>query len=74
MGIFVIYIGIIRPLSCFDCKNFKVSLVIKIVKFNRIKNMAHLVTLVFHVNMITCQNLNLRHFYYIFVKKLILKN
>jgi hypothetical protein len=65
MGVFVIYMG---PLSCFDCINFKVSLVIKIIKFNRIKNMAHLVTLVFHVNAITCQIFNLQHFYSIFAK------
>jgi len=36
MGIFIIYIGIIRSLSCFDCINFKISLVIKIINFNGI--------------------------------------
>ncbi len=51
MGIFLIYIVIIGPLSCFDCTNFKTSLVIKIINFDEIKNMAHLIMLViFHVN------------------------
>jgi hypothetical protein len=36
--------------------------------------MAYLVTLVFHVNVITCRKLNLQHFYCIFVKKPIFKN
>jgi hypothetical protein len=34
MTIFIIYIGIIRSLSCFDYTNFKFSLVIKIINFN----------------------------------------
>jgi len=51
MGTFIIYIVIIGPLSCFDCINFKASLVIKIINFNKIQNMAHLIMLViFHVN------------------------
>ncbi len=55
MNIFIVYIGIIGPLSCFDCINFKVSLVIKIINFNGIKNTAHLAMLViFHVNVIIC--------------------
>jgi hypothetical protein len=55
VGIFIIYIGIIKSLSHFDCTNFKVSLVIKIINSNEIKNMAHLTMLViFHVNVITC--------------------
>jgi hypothetical protein len=55
MGIFIIYIGIIGPLSHFDCINFKVSLVIKIINFNGIENMAHLIMIfIFHVNVITC--------------------
>jgi len=62
MGIFIIYIGIIRSLSCFDCTNFKISLVIKIISFNGIKNMAHLPMLViFHVNVITYHNFDLSH-------------
>jgi hypothetical protein len=36
MGMFRVYIGIIKPLSCFDCINFKVSLVIKLINFNEI--------------------------------------
>ncbi len=36
MGIFIVYIGIVGPLSCFDCINFKDSLVIKIIDYNRI--------------------------------------
>ncbi len=70
MGIFILVIGIIEPLSHFDCSKIKVSLVIKIIKFNQIKNMVHLVMLViFHMNVITCQNFNLPHIYYIFVRK-----
>jgi hypothetical protein len=34
MDIFIIYIGIIGPLFCFDCTNFEASLVIKIINFN----------------------------------------
>ncbi len=34
MDIFIIYIGIIGPLSCFDCTNFKIPLVINIINFN----------------------------------------
>ncbi len=37
MNIFIVYIGIIRPLFCFDCTNLKVLLVIKIINFNVIK-------------------------------------
>jgi hypothetical protein len=70
MGIFIGYIGIIRPLFHFDYITFKVSLVIKIMNFNEIKKMAHLTMLViFHVNMITYQIFNLPHIYYIFVEK-----
>ncbi len=36
MNIFTIYIGIIKPLFCFDCTNFKVSVIIKIINFNEI--------------------------------------
>ncbi len=54
MGIFIICIDIIGPVSRFDCSNFKVS-----INFDEIKNMVHLVIFViFHVNMITCQNCN----------------
>ncbi len=62
VSIFVEHIGIIRPLSCFDCTNFKVSLVITIFKNNRIWNMTHLAMFViFHMNVITCQIFNLSH-------------
>jgi len=72
---FIIYIGIIRPLSHVDFINVKVSLIIKIFNLNGIKNMAHLAMLViFHVNVITCENFNLPHIYYIFAKKLIFWN
>jgi hypothetical protein len=55
MHIFIIYVGIIGPLACFDYINFKVSLVIKIIHFNEIEKMAHLPMLVIiHVNVITC--------------------
>jgi hypothetical protein len=54
MNIFIIYIGVIRSMSCFDYTNFKVSLVIKIINFNGIKKMTHLAMFViFHVNVIT---------------------
>jgi len=71
MNIFKIYIGIIRPLFNFDCINFKASLVIKIINFNGIKKRAHLAMLViFHVNVIICQNFNLPHICHIFVEKI----
>ncbi len=70
MDIFILYIGIIKPLSYFDCTNFKGSLIIKVISFNEIKNMAHLAMLViFHVNVINCQNLNLSHISHIFAKR-----
>jgi hypothetical protein len=70
MDIFIIYIGIIRSLFCFDYTNFKISLVTKIISFNGIKNMAHLAMLViFHVNMIIYHNFNLLDIYYIFVEE-----
>ncbi len=70
MGIFIVYIGIIKPLSRFDYITFKVSLVIKIMNFNGILKMAHLAVLViFHVNVITYQIFNLPHIYHIFVEK-----
>jgi hypothetical protein len=56
MNIFILHIGIIGPLSHFDCNNFKASLVIKIKKFNDNLKMVHLAKLViFHVNVNTCQ-------------------
>jgi hypothetical protein len=71
MGIFIVYIDKIRPLFHFDRTKFKVSLDIKIINCNGIKNMAHLVMLViFHVNVITCQNFNLPHIYCIFAEKI----
>jgi hypothetical protein len=70
MNIFIVYIGIIGPLFCFDYTNFKVSLVIKIINFNGIKKMTCQVMLVtFHVNVIICQNFNLPHIYCIFDEK-----
>jgi hypothetical protein len=69
MSIFIVYIGIIRPLFCFDRINFKVSLVIKMINFNEIKKMAHLTMLdIFSVNVIICQKINLLHIYCIFIK------
>jgi hypothetical protein len=49
MNIFIIYISIIGPQSCFDYTNFRVSLVIKIINLNEIKNMAHLTLLVIYI-------------------------
>ncbi len=70
MGSFIVYIGIIGPLSHFDYTNFKFLLVIQIMNFNGIKNMAHpAMLIVFHVNMITCQNFNLPHIYCIFIEE-----
>jgi hypothetical protein len=70
MSIFIVYIGIIRPLFRFDYTNFKVSWVIKIMIFNEIFKMAPLAMLfIFHMNVITCQNYDLPHIFYIFVKK-----
>jgi hypothetical protein len=70
MGTLIIYIGIIRPLFCFDYTNFKVSLIIRIINFNGIKKMDHLVMLIiFHVNVIICQIFNFPHIYHIFVGK-----
>jgi hypothetical protein len=70
-NIFIIYIGIIGPHSHFDCINFKVSLVIKIINFNEIKKMAHLAMFVIlNVDVISCQNFNLPHIYHIFAQKL----
>ncbi len=72
MNIFIIYIGIIRPLFCFDCTNFKASLVIKIINFNEIKKMVDLaMVVIFHVNAIICPNFNLPHIYHIFAEKFI---
>ncbi len=56
-----------RPQFCFDCTNFRASLVTKMINFNEIKKMAHLVMLViFHVDVISCQNfkytIHLSHF------------
>ncbi len=42
MGIFIIYIGKIRPLFHFDYTNVKASLIIKIINFKGINKMAHL--------------------------------
>jgi hypothetical protein len=70
MNIFIIYIGIIGPKFHFDYINFRVSLVIKIINFNEIKKMAHLVMLViFYVDVIFCKTFNLPHIYHIFAEK-----
>jgi hypothetical protein len=70
INIFIGYIGIIGSLSHFDYINFKASLIIKIINFNGVLKMAHLVMLViFHVNVIIDQNFNLPHIYHIFVEK-----
>jgi hypothetical protein len=70
MGIFIIYIGIIGPLFRFAYTNFQISLLIKIIKFNGIKNMARLIMfIIFHVNAITCQFFNLSNVYCIFIEK-----
>jgi hypothetical protein len=70
MNIFIIHIGIVGPLSCFNYINFKASLIIKIINSNEIFKMAHLVMLVvFHVNVIICQIFNLPNIYHIFVKE-----
>jgi len=72
MNIFMVYIGIIGPmLSHFDCTNFKVLLVIKIINFNEnLKNTHLLMLVIFHVNVITCQNIYLPHIYRIFNEKI----
>jgi hypothetical protein len=68
MTIFIVYISIIGPLFCFDYTNFEASLVIKIMNFNKIKKLAHLVMhVIFHVNVITCQIFNLSHIYHFFL-------
>jgi hypothetical protein len=68
MSIFIVYIGIIGPLSHFGYTNFKASLIMKIINFNGIFLMAHVVMcVIFHVNMI----FNLSHIYHIFAEKII---
>jgi hypothetical protein len=70
MNIFIIYIGIIGPHSCFDCIDFTTSLVIKIINFNKFLKMSHLALLViFYEDVISCQNFNLLHIYHTFVEK-----
>jgi hypothetical protein len=70
MNIFIVYIGIIGPLSRFRYTNFKASLIIKIINFNGIFKMAHVaMCVIFHVNVIICQIFNLSHIYCIFVEK-----
>jgi hypothetical protein len=71
MDIFTVYIDIIGSLFHFDCINLKFSLIIKIINFNEIKNMAHLVMIVifFCVHVIICQNFNLSNIYHIFILK-----
>ncbi len=68
MNIFTIYINMIRSLSRFDYTNFKDLLIIKIINFNEIKKLAHLIMcVIFYVNVITCQNFNLPHFFHIYI-------
>jgi hypothetical protein len=70
MSIFILYIGIIRPMSHFNYINFKASLIIKVINFDGIFKMVSLAMLViFHVNVIICQIFNLPHIYCIFVEK-----
>jgi hypothetical protein len=70
MGIFMVVIGIIGPLSHFDYCKIKASLVIKIINFNQVLNMVQSIMLViFHMNVITCQIFNLPNIYRIFVRK-----
>jgi hypothetical protein len=70
MAIFIVYIGVVKQQSHFDYTNFKASLVIKIINFNRILKMTHLIMLViFYVDMITFQIFNLPHIYRIFATK-----
>ncbi len=70
MNIFIIYIGIIRPHSRFDCTNFRASLVIKIINFNENLKIAHIAMLViFYVDVFFCQIFNLPHIYDIFAEK-----
>jgi hypothetical protein len=50
--------------------NFKASLVIKIISFNELKKLAHLVMVViFYVDVIFYQNFSLPHIYHIFAQK-----
>jgi hypothetical protein len=71
MGIFIIYISIIRLMFRFDYTNFKALIFNKIINFNGIKNMAYLAMLViFHVNLIISKNFNLSCIYCIFAKKI----
>jgi hypothetical protein len=70
MKIFIMYIGIIGPQFRFDCTNFRASLIIIIINFNKFFKMVHLAMLViFYVDVISCQNFNLPHIYSIFVEK-----
>ncbi len=55
MNMFIVYIGIIGPQFCFDYTNFRASLAMKIISFNGIKNIFHLVMLIiFYVDVIIC--------------------
>jgi len=70
MNIFILYINITRPQSCFDYTNFRASLVIKIINFSEIKFSSHLAMLViFYVDVIICQIFNLPHIDRIFPEK-----
>jgi hypothetical protein len=70
MRIFIIYIGITRPLFRFDSTNFNVSFFNKIINFNEFLKMSHLaIFFIFHVNVITCQKFNLLYIYCIFAEK-----
>jgi len=70
MNIFIVYIGIIGPLSHFGYTNFKASLIIKIINFYGILKMAHVIMcVIFHVNVIICQFFNLSNIYRIFAGK-----
>ncbi len=58
MCIFIVYICIIGPLLFFDYTNFKASLVIKIINFNIIKNVAHLAMLAIFYGNVKCKFLS----------------
>ncbi len=69
MNIFIIYIGIIGPLSHFDYTNFKVSSVVKIINFNEIKNLANQLCLSSSMRMWLLVKFLIYHIYHIFVEK-----
>jgi len=68
---FILYINITRPQSCFDYTNFRASLVVKIINFSEINFFSDLAMLViFYVDVTICQNFNLPHVDCIFAEKI----